>query len=66
MRKQMDAQVIFMMPSWAKKKLWRLCRERGLLPSQVIREAVLEAMARLEREGANWGSTEEGGGQRDS
>lgn len=56
MRKQMDAQVNFVMPAWAKEKLWRLCRQRGLLPSQVIREVVLNAIDQMEREFGEEGS----------
>lgn len=63
MRKHMDANVNFMLPSWAKEKFWRLCQERGLLPSQVLRETVMDLISlwEREREKADSNSNTEGG-----
>lgn len=48
-RERLDTTLRFQATAALKERLWRLCEERGLLPSQIMREALLRELERLER-----------------
>lgn len=47
--RRMTASIQFMVPNETKRKLWKLSNRLGLIPSQVMREALLRELERLEK-----------------
>lgn len=46
--RRMTAAIQFMVPIETKRKLWFLSDRLGLIPSQIMREALLKELERLE------------------
>lgn len=47
--RRMGAAIQFMVPLETKTRLWKLSDRLGLIPSQIMREALLRELERLEK-----------------